>query len=139
MTTCNCPHCGKGIELRPATIEDVDLFGVPSAPQSTSASTTMLPDRFEEWWKLYPRKKGKVVCRKKWKARKLNERAEMLIGALMEQIEHDEEWKNGYAPNPETYINQDRWEDEVSYPVERVEEDADMKMIRAAQADDLKY
>jgi len=143
MHTCNCPHCGQALELRPAVIQDVDLFGVPTSTQKPSASTTRLPDRFEEWWSHYPRKIAKVACRKKWKAKKLDARAEMLIGALLEQIEHDEKWKEGFIPHPSTYINQERWDDEVQYAVEPVEVNHDLEMIRkareAAERDNLQY
>ncbi len=72
-------------------------------------------NRFEEWWKVYPKKVGKKDCLKKWKARQLDGIADKLIGDVRRRI-HTQKWKDGYIPNPATYINGDRWEDEVEKP-----------------------
>lgn len=73
-------------------------------------------ERFDEFWNLYPSKKGKKSCLEKWTKRKLDTIADDIIEKLREQAEHDDSWKRGYCPNPLTYINQDRWNDELSQP-----------------------
>ena len=71
-------------------------------------------DRFDEWWSLYPKKSGKKAVLAKWKSRNLNSFAETLIADVKKRNMLDRKWIDGFAPNPLTYINGDRWEDEIS-------------------------
>jgi len=71
----------------------------------------VLPSRFEEFWQLYPNKTGKKVCAGKWKSRKLDHVASQIIWDVRRRLENDRRWREGFVPNPETYINQDRWND----------------------------
>jgi len=86
---------------------------VRSEPSAPKAVVVKLPNRFEEWWKLYPKKVGKKPCQTKWKARKLDRLADTLIADVLNRIDHDDQWKRGFAPHPATYLNQDRWDDEI--------------------------
>lgn len=67
---------------------------------------------FELFWKTYPKKVGKEAARKAFKKVKVN------INALLSAVEDQkrcEQWlKDGgqYIPNPATWLNQGRWEDE---------------------------
>jgi hypothetical protein len=79
----------------------------PIVPKGTS-------ERFEEFWNLYPKKSGKKICLDKWKKRNLDSIADKIIAKLTQQVANDDSWARGYIPNPFTYINQDRWEDEIS-------------------------
>lgn len=71
---------------------------------------------FESFWKLYPTKKGKKQCEDKWRRLKLDDQAEQIVAALQNQIANDDQWKRGFIPNPITYINGARWNDEISQP-----------------------
>jgi hypothetical protein len=71
-----------------------------------------LHDRFSDFWKIYPNKIGKKPCAKKWKVRNLNKIADKIIDDVKWRKENDEKWVKGFVPNPLTYINQDRWEDD---------------------------
>lgn len=72
-------------------------------------------ERFEEFWKLYPRKVGKGAAWKAWERIRMGE-ADLLhncLCALGWQIKQ-EQWvkDNGsFIPHPQTYLNQRRWED----------------------------
>jgi hypothetical protein len=68
--------------------------------------------RFEEWWKEYPIKKDKKRAEQKWKARKLDGMADVLIADTVKRKATDPQWERGFIPLPTTYINGDRWEDE---------------------------
>ena len=71
--------------------------------------------RFAEFWATYPagpRKVNKRGCEQKWKARKLDAIADVIIHGLHKWI-HSKEWaeRNGaFIPLPATWLNQDRWE-----------------------------
>jgi hypothetical protein len=69
---------------------------------------------FEDFWYKYPKKVGKQEAIKAWKKAKPD--ILQVIDALNWQIS-SKQWQadNGkYIPNPATYLNQGRWEDENS-------------------------
>lgn len=80
--------------------------------------------RFQEWWEVYPQKRDKKKALKIWKSRGFDEKADMLIEDTKKRIRSDTKWKEGYVPYPTTYLNGDRWEDElarapISLPAEK--------------------
>lgn len=66
-------------------------------------------DEFLEFWKKYPKKVGKDKALQAWNKKKppLIE----ILKALQWQCISDQ-WKKGYIPNPATYLNDGRWQDE---------------------------
>ena len=70
---------------------------------------------FERFWNEYPKKVGKKAA---WKAfQRIKEPLETLLTAI-ERQKCGDQWsrENGrYIPNPATWLNQGRWEDEVCY------------------------
>ena len=69
--------------------------------------------RFEEWWAAYPKKINKAGCKEKWRSRKLDELADIIISDTKTRRIYDAKWKEGYIPNSTTYLNQSRWESEI--------------------------
>jgi len=71
------------------------------------------PD-FNLWWEAYPLKKGKSTAFKAWqKADRLP--IDQMLSILHEQITKERQWKNKqFIPHPSTYLNQERWEDEIT-------------------------
>lgn len=72
-------------------------------------------DRFEKFWKSYPRKQGKGAAEKAWIKAHINGSFDSVLTALESQ-KQSEQWKkdNGqFVPNPATWLNQRRWEDEI--------------------------
>ena len=69
---------------------------------------------FELFWKAYPKKVGKKKVQDKFDANNFP------IDLIMKNIElqkKSDQWQNQqYIPNPETYLNQERWTDEVVLP-----------------------
>ena len=69
---------------------------------------------FEKFWKAYPKKVGKKKVQDKFDA---NNYPIDLIIKNIELQKKSEQWQNQqYIPNPETYLNQERWTDEVVLP-----------------------
>jgi hypothetical protein len=71
--------------------------------------------RFDEFWELYPVKKGKATAEKKWKSAKLDTLADTILASIKERIAR--EWdmsKKAFIPHPTTYLNGERWNDEVT-------------------------
>lgn len=70
---------------------------------------------FAAWWALYPKKIGRAPAEKAWLKNWHRTDPELATAKLTEQIA-SEQWtkEDGkYVPNPLTYINQRRWEDEA--------------------------
>jgi hypothetical protein len=83
-------------------------------PKDRSSATA--PDRFPEFWETYPKKRKKAEARKKWKAKKLDRLADKIIEDVKERQRRDKRWLDGFVPDPTTYLNGERWEDEIEPP-----------------------
>lgn len=69
-------------------------------------------DRFDEFWKLYPRKVAKPNALKVWlRIKPDDELLTSIIDAVKRQGLYDKEIQ--FVPHPATWLNQRRWEDEV--------------------------
>ena len=92
---------------------------VPKTEQHrSSGDKSPMESRFSEFWLAYPKKVGKASCLKAWTKLKPNtELFAHIMDALAKQ-KASEQWQREagrYIPNPLTWINQGRWDDE---PVE---------------------
>lgn len=71
---------------------------------------------FELFWKAYPKKIGKKKVEDKFNS------IDFPIDKILKNIElqkQSDQWQTQqYIPNPETYLNQERWEDEVVLDVQ---------------------
>jgi uncharacterized protein YdaU (DUF1376 family) len=77
---------------------------------------TLSATRFEEFWAAWPsskRKVGKAAVLAKWEKAGLDDLADEIIANVNDQ-KVSEQWTGGFEPAPMTYINQRRWEDEMT-------------------------
>ena len=77
----------------------------------------ILLERFEEFWALYPKKVGKGKAKESWLKKKPSETLHQKILAAVESAKNSREWlsENGkYIPHPTTWLNQERWDDELT-------------------------
>lgn len=81
-----------------------------SIEQQAARSTA---NRFDEFWSVYPVKKGRVKALAKWKASKLDLIADRIIADVKRRVAEDRQWLDGYAPHGSTYVNGRGWEDEI--------------------------
>ncbi len=75
---------------------------------------------FEEFWKHYPRKQKKKETERIWKRKKYDRIAPLLLKDIQERLKT--EWKSKeieYVPLPSTYLNGERWTDEIITPVQK--------------------
>lgn len=107
----------QGNELTAKEETQPDLFSNDQDATSQDSQTKTV-SRFDEFWEAYPKKAGKKKCQAKWKARKLDSMAERIIQDVLERVEKDYNWTRGFSPNPETYLNGDRWNDDIQYAPE---------------------
>ncbi len=79
----------------------------------TETETEARARAFDAFWIAYPKKVGKEAARKAFA--KVKAPVETLIAAVKQQ-KNSPQWKkeNGqFIPNPATWLNQGRWEDEI--------------------------
>jgi uncharacterized protein YdaU (DUF1376 family) len=76
-------------------------------------------DRFELFWKQYPRKIAKPNALKAWLKIKPNDTlSQKMIDAVKQQKLSDREIQ--FVPHAATWLNGNRWEDEISAPTTNV-------------------
>ena len=93
---------------------------IQSNPSSADEKKEERMKWFEEWWGEYPRKVGKGKCREKYlKIVTTEERRSQLMAAIRKQNEVYKNKELQYIPYPETWLNQERWEDELQPENER--------------------
>lgn len=103
-------------ELEDSTVQAPESHSTNRADSLFSDSFkthTSTAARFDEWWRVYPKKIEKKKAKATWKRRKLDAIAETLIADTERRQRLSDKWKRGYIPNPTTYLNGDRWEDEI--------------------------
>jgi hypothetical protein len=92
------------------TREELDKRNTPIAPTGADG-------RFDRFWKAYPSKVGKDAARKAFDKRKPDDGlVDVMVAALGRQSESDRWRRDGgqYIPNPSTWLNEGRWQDEIA-------------------------
>lgn len=84
--------------------------------------------RFDEFWDLYLHKVNKAKAKQIWISKKLDNMADEIIEKLNHQnniaySRHLANKEKGYIPHPTTYLNGERWDDDL----------AEVKLKRASQ------
>ena len=72
---------------------------------------------FDEFWSLYPKKVAKEICGKKYESLSANDK-QKIKETLPNFILH-KPFKDYTHPNPSTYLNQKRWNDEIVSTVKK--------------------
>jgi hypothetical protein len=75
---------------------------------------------FEDFWQAYPRKVGKKSAETAYKKIKPSQRLFAKMIETIEAFKKSKQWQdeNGrFIPNPSTWLNQGRWDDEIPDPI----------------------
>lgn len=99
-------------DLSSGSLDLISDSGLSKPLISKSESDEPEPAGFLEFWALYPRKVGKADARRAWKRKRP---PITKVRAALEWQRRSLQWQQGFIPNPSTYVNQGRWDDE---PVE---------------------
>jgi hypothetical protein len=78
---------------------------------------------FDEFWSLYPRKIAKATARKAWA--KLSAEQQLMAAKAIDthcQYWSAKETELEYIPHPATWLNNERWEDELVIEPKKVKE-----------------
>ena len=75
-------------------------------------------DEFIAFWSSYPKKTGKGDAWRSWnKIAPSQSLAEKITASVADHVARDDQWKRErgrFIPNPATFLNQRRWEDEIA-------------------------
>lgn len=83
-------------------------------PLPPQGALVTVPTSFDRFWAAYPKKVGKGAALREWNSAKGKPRIDDLVAAI-ERQKTWAQWQrdNGqYIPNPSTWLNQGRWNDE---------------------------
>ena len=96
----------KAIDLIKKGLPEVELNREPCGPPDLS---------FGKFWLEYPRKTGdKKAAQKKFDALSFSDRLDAIRGAIYHR-ENNPQWQDkGLVPHPHTFLNQRRWENEIT-------------------------
>lgn len=85
-----------------------------NTPQPPQGELPTVPSSFDRFWAAYPNKVGKDAARKAWEKAKGKPKIDDLL-AILDRQKTWPKWRNDngrYIPNPSTWLNQGRWNDE---------------------------
>lgn len=98
-------------EVRDEFATPIPSLPIPTHKDSSAAADSIAAD-FENWYAIYPKKVAKPAAMKAYRAaRKKTAEADLLAGASVMARAYATD--KTYCPNPATWLNQERWADEV--------------------------
>ncbi|WP_434575024.1 helix-turn-helix domain-containing protein [Pseudomonas sp. Z3-6] len=117
---------GGGARDNPPGAGDNPGGGAGAAPRTSHSyepvkepKPTVIPDGvegFEQFWKLYPKKKGRKDAAKAWAKLKPNDELRQTLITALGRHCLSEDWTKDsgrYIPNASTWLNGERWTDEL--------------------------
>lgn len=85
---------------------------LPSIKKEKKDTHDLAPDRFDEFWSLFPKHVAKAPAHQAWlKATKTTD-PDVILGRLRLQLPGYQARDPKYVPSPTTYLNQARWDDD---------------------------
>lgn len=88
--------------------------------QDSESKIGQTPPAFDRFWSVYPKKRKRKTAEEIWNRKRLDSRAEELLADIRERSKSDRRWLEGFIPDPTTYLNGERWNDERE-PTKRAE------------------
>jgi hypothetical protein len=92
----------------------------------------MSNDVFEDFWAAYPRRTAVAVARKAWAKAIKRAKPEAIIAAIQAQVAAGCFPDKTYTPYPATWLNADRWLDEIETAAPKTLADDLAAQFRAA-------
>ena len=83
--------------------------------KNKNTNTVDQPDGFESFWSAYPKKVGKPAAIKAFRSAKISGHLPDVLADIEDKAGSEAWTKAGgqFVPNPATYLNQRRWEDQI--------------------------
>jgi len=109
-----CIHSVSKVDTQ-IRLDKIRLDKIREDILSEKSDKNVVKNRFDEFWKSYPKKIGKGAAEKAYKKIKPTAELQSQILSAVEKAKQTEQWQkqNGqFIPHPATWLNQKRWEDE---------------------------
>lgn len=103
------------------TLVDTTTPIPPTPSDNTEDKDVTLEERFDVFWKAYPKKRAKGDARKAFKAAKVNDELLIRILAAIDVQRSSEQWTKAggqFIPYPATWIRAEGWEDVIEVEVD---------------------
>ncbi len=68
---------------------------------------------FDRFWQAYPKKRKRKTAQAIWARKRLEAKTDELIADIRNRRTSDRRWIEGFIPDPTTYLNGERWTDEI--------------------------
>lgn len=101
---CKIAHIEKDIN---------SLIAQPSEEGTENCSVLTSENMFEIFWNTYNQKVNRKRCVELWKRINPDERLFRQMMKAIADWEQSDRWKRGYKPDPDTWLRNERWNDEV--------------------------
>ena len=114
-------HENRDTSLYETENNDTDLSDTnnlpPNPPTGGTGEAADADSDFDRFWEEYPRKQGKGAALKAYRKARKKITAEEMLSAVRRQKASWDWTKDGgqYVPQPATWLNQERWSDELRY------------------------
>jgi len=102
---------GEGENTPPNTTSRTLALAAPASPPSATVS-----DRFEAFWKLYPRKTGRAEARKAWDRARKRASMDRIDEGLAAHLGPWTTFEEQFIPHPATWLNGGRYDDPPPKP-----------------------
>lgn len=103
--------------------------------KTTPSKLDVADQAFDSFWNLYPKKVSKVSARKAWKKVRPAE-YQIVMAGLAAQVS-SQGWKKDdgqWVPNPATWLNAERWNDEVKNYDQRPKSGGSLSAVEQVRA-----
>lgn len=103
-----CKECANDVQMRNIYIDPNNTLSQVSNSPSNNTNTIL---DFNTFWSAYPTKVNKKRCVAIWN--NIKPSAE-LVDRMIESIEawkKSRQWQQGYVPNPDTWLRNEKWND----------------------------
>ena len=88
--------------------------------ETVAQKQSRLAPSFEKFWDAYPRKQGKKPSFLKWCALNPDDSTYYRILSSIEAFKLTRQWQDPqYIPMPQTFLNQERWNDQIPEPAKK--------------------
>lgn len=109
---------GKGENTPPAPLPGgASVRKRKAKPRLDAKGQADFTPGFLLFWGAYPSKVGKQAAWDSWRRDiteiGIEELAEVIVKDVTKRAAEDDGWRRGYVPNPATYLNQRRWNDDI--------------------------
>ena len=92
---------------------DIENNSITLPSEEGSKNRYLLKALFEEFWKAYPTHVNKKRCIPLWEKIKPDEELFQKMLSSIEAWKKSRQWKEGYIPNPDTWLRNEKWNDEA--------------------------